>query len=85
MFVHNSGHTEEKVIPAEHSKLYLWDDPLLKWQLQWQVLGEAGDTWTTVEVNRSHDCSGPGHVIDYVAVGLDTVLLVVGHVRDHYC
>ena len=39
------------VIPAGHSQLYMWDNPLLEWQLQWQVVGEGQDTWTTVEVS----------------------------------
>lgn len=42
------------MVPPEHSKLYLWEEPLLKQQLQWQVRGaeESRDAWISVEVVR---------------------------------
>lgn len=63
----SEGTEETVVIPAEHSKLYLWEDPLLQWQLQWQVSGEPKDVWTTVEVSQprcwwSCDRSAGSHV-----------------------
>lgn len=39
------------MLPPGRSKLYLWQDPLLDWQLQWQVAGESRTDWITVEVS----------------------------------
>ena len=46
----------EVVVPSGHTQLYGWDNPLLPWQLHWQVSGEMSDLWTKVEV-RLYMCA----------------------------
>ncbi len=47
-----SGDDSELVVPANHSQLYVWGNPLAAHQLLWKVQGVTEqEAWTIVEAS----------------------------------